>query len=254
MSYKLNINKIDTQLKTVFKEIKIDNSDYRQLDIVASNPLEETVNEKMRIHLFISQANLNNNNPILEWGYYTDSNDLKNHIKFKTSIDSIGTSLNEIVKNKRLSESYLDSIKPEEKINESVEVKDEGSDTIENINQTYELSENNLKIYGNKLKNYLFEQLGILVDDLELEYYDTTSGKKREPSFINTNDPEIGDEPNMVLRGISSISYDGNISPKGWITLENHLRKLPHLEDINSNTHKYFINITFSTKVFVELH
>ena len=253
MSYKLNINKIDSQLKTVFENTKIDSSDYRQLYIIGSVPKEETVNDNLQIHLFVNQANLNNTDPILEWGYYTNSNDLKNSIKFKTPISNIGSVLGKIVIDQRLEESYLESIKDVKKVNESSI--EGGDNTIyKNINETYDLSENHLKIYDKKLKNYFYENHGIISDDIELSHFDTTSGRKRESSFVNSNDPVMGDEAILEIKGISSINYDGNISPKQWITIENTLRKLPHVEDINSNTYNYSTLVTFSTKIFVELH
>jgi hypothetical protein len=249
MSYKLNINQIDSELKNVFNTTNIDSSDYRQLNIRLSNPKLDSVNENLELQMFVSQSNLNQLNPILEWGYYTDSNNLDNFIKFKTPISNLGTLLTNIVSERRLDESYLDSIKPEEKINESLY--EETTENIEHINETYELSENNLKIYGNKLKNFLYNQYGLTIDDLEISHYDMTSGRKRSQGHMLLSDgPKMGDECVLELRNISSTS---NVIPRTWISVENQLRKLPHVEDVNSNTHNYSMNVTFSTKVFVEI-
>lgn len=248
MSYITNINKIDSELKTVFNDVLIDNSDFRQLNIKLSKPVDIETNESLEMIIFVSQTNLNNINPILEWGYYTDPNKMDNLIKFRSSSDSLANSIKEIIKGNRLNEGYLNSIKKSEKINESST--DEIDDEITHINQTYILSTGELKINSKKLCNYISTKYGVIVDDVQIEYNDVNTGRSR---ITNFNLPTMGDEANVSLLGLSSKSINGNIEPSTWISIENDIRKIPFVEFVNSSTYNYSCFFTFSTKVFVEL-
>lgn len=251
MSYITNINRIDSELKTVFNDVLIDNSDFRQLNIKLSKPVDTEINESLEMVIFVSQTNLNNINPILEWGYYTDPNKLDNSIKFRSPSDSLASSINGIIKGNRLNEDYLNSIKKPEKINESST--DEIEDEITHINQTYVLSTGELKINSKKLCNYISTKYGVIVDDVQIEYNDVNTGRLRKYSFTDFNSPTMGDEANVSLLGLSSKSISGNIEPSTWISIENDIRKIPFVEFVNSSTYNYSCFFTFSTKVFVEL-
>lgn len=253
MSYLNNINEIDNTLKNIFEQVSINTNDHRILDIKLSKPSKDSMNENLEMRLFVSQKNLNNISPILEWGYYTDPSNPTDSISFKSSASRIGDILNDVITNNRLNESYLDTIKGKvEKINESVE-----EEIVEEVqlNQTYELSEQYMKLFTKKLQSYLMEQLGLLVDDVEIKHFDESSGQLVSPTFANPNNtPSLGDISEVTLRNITSTSYDGNVSPKGWVLLEERLRQIPFVENLMVSTQKYSVEITFSTKVLVELY
>tara|TARA_R110000772_G_scaffold1210_2_gene4273 strand:- start:7970 stop:8737 length:768 start_codon:yes stop_codon:yes gene_type:complete len=254
MSYTTNINQIDSELKKVFTDVLIDNSDFRQLNIKLSNPINEETNKLLEMKLFVSQTNLNNINPILEWGYYADPTELDNLIKFRTASNSLSTAINEVIKHNRLSKDYLNSIEETKLINEGLDT-EEVEDEITNINQTYELSESRLNLNVSKFKKYLETVHGLTVDkdDIILEHRDVNSGKIRKPSFVGSNSAVMGDESEVLLAGISSLNHNGNITPANWLTLETAIRKIPFVADINSSTYNYSCTFNFSTKVFVEL-
>lgn len=247
MSYKENINKIDSQIRNIFSDVKIDSSDYRQLNIRTSNPLNENFNKNLEMQIFVNQKNINEEDPILEWGYYTDSNKLDNTIKFVTSISNMKDTIENIIKENRLNKEYLKEIAEVEMIYESSENK-----PVDHINETYKLSENHLKIDGLKLKTYFDEKYGLVIEDLGLVYFDVMSGKLRGQYM--SDDPIMGDEAVLEAKSISSKSYNGNITPKQWVDIEKDLRKLPFVEDVNSNTHSSKLDVNFSTKIFVEIN
>lgn len=256
MSYTTNINEIDSELKKVFSEVIIDNSDFRQLNIKLSNPINEKENSLLEMKLFISQSNLNNIDPLLEWGYYTDPSEMGDYIRFRTHSYNLSNTIDEVIKNKRLSESYLSSIQEIKSINESSDLENKVvEEDITNINQIYKLSENHLEISASKLKKYLENVHGLKLglDSIILEHRDVNSGRVRKPSFVSSNNAMIGDEAEITLSGISSLNMNGNISPSDWLVLETAIRKIPFVEDINSSTYSYSCNFTFSTKIFVEL-
>tara|TARA_R110000772_G_scaffold20466_5_gene56857 strand:- start:21693 stop:22454 length:762 start_codon:yes stop_codon:yes gene_type:complete len=252
MSYTTNINQIDNELKKVFSDVIIDNSDFRQLNIKLSNPINENTNNSLEMRLFVSQTNLNDVDPILEWGYYTDPTELDNLIKFKSKAYSLPITIKSVIENNRLNERYLSSIEKVELINEDTDTIDI---TIDHINQTYELSENRLNLNVSKFKKYLENVHGLIIDngDIILEHRDVNSGRVRKPSFTGSNEAMIGDESEVTLAGVSSLNLNGNITPTDWLTLETAIRKIPFVEDINSSTYNYSCTFNFSTKVFVEL-
>ena len=254
MSYTTNINQIDSELKKVFTNVLIDNSDFRQLNIKLSNPVNEKTNKLLEMKLFVNQTNLNNINPILEWGYYADPTESDNLIKFRTASNSLSTAITEVIKHNRLSRNYLNSIEELESINEGLDV-EESEDEITNINQTYELTENRLNLNVSKFKKYLENVHGLTLDndDIILEHRDVNSGRVRKPSFTGSNEAMMGDESEVTLAGISSFNHNGNITPTDWLTLETAIRKIPFVADINSSTYNYSCTFNFSTKVFVEL-
>jgi hypothetical protein len=255
MSYTTNINQIDSELKKVFTEVIIDNSDFRQLNIKLSNPINEDTNNLLEMRLFISQQNLNNINPLLEWGYYTDPLVMENSIKFRTLPSNLSMAIDTVIKNNRLNKDYLSSIEETKSINEGLNTETVVEDII-HINQTFELSENRLKLSTSKLRSYLEKVHDMKVDNdnMILGYRDVNSGKIRKPSFSNrVNEAVMGDESEITLRGINSFSINGEINPVGWLKLETALRKIPFVENINSSANNYSCVFNFSTKVLVEL-
>lgn len=247
MSYISNLNKIDHQLKQVFEGVKMDNNDFRMLNITLSTPTNENVNSNLELKMFINQSNLNIENPTVEWGYYTNPNDLTNSIKFRNGIDSISSVVEQIVNGNRLDESYLDSIKDVESINENVN-NDEPSLNIENINESYKLTEGRLNLNESKVKSYFKTKYGVIIESVSISYRDVNSGMIRKPSFTNANNPVIGDECEIQLEGLS-----GDFNSSTWVKIENDIRKIPFVEDVNSSTYKQNVDFSFSTKVFVEV-
>lgn len=257
MSYTTNINQIDSELKKVFSNVVIDNTDFRQLNIKLSNPIYEGADDSLEMRLFVSQSNLNNINPVLEWGYYSDPLSMENSIKFRTPTSNLSEAVYQVVKNNRFSEKYLEGLKnqKEEKLNENVSTENIEEDQITNINQVYDLSENQLKVNASKFKKFLENKFGFIIDneDLTIDHRDVSSGKVRKPSFAGQNLPERGDEAEISINGLSSKSYDGEISVNEWLMLEKEIRKIPFVEDVFISTSKNNVSFYFSTKVFVEL-
>jgi hypothetical protein len=246
MLYKSNINKIDYKLKETFSDVIIDNSDYRQLEIKC-NFLSE--NKNIDLVLVVSQKNLNIEDPLLEWGYYTNPIKKDNLVKFNSKIDNMTSILNEIISKDRLDLDYLKEAKIKfetdkiVKINESLE---EIDSEIENINQTYELRENYLLIDRTKIKKFL-ESKGFFIDieDIYLEHYDPTTGKNIDLSIY-------GNVSELHFDSISSNNMNGNMTLVNWAHIENILRKMPRVEDVSINTSSYKIIVEFSTKLLVE--
>lgn len=254
MSYKININKIDNSVKSKFQSVSIDNSDYRNLYVVGKNPINENHNKDLEIHVLISQKNLNDLNPILEWSYYTNPIKKDNLIKFRTKLDEIGDKLEEIVESKRLDESYLSKLGNAQSINESNNEEVSHRDgTINKLNQTYSLDYQRLRIDRKKLKSYLENSFGIIVDleDIQLEGFDPNSGKKKHNDIFSQH--KLGDEFHLNIKNITSKEYMGNITPDSWIKIKQKFSSMPFSEDIFINTNRYSISVIFSLKILVEI-
>ena len=255
MSYVDNINKIDVQLKKSFQEVKINNSDHRVLDISLSDPVNENINSDLKMKLYVNQIGLNNTEPILEWGYYFDSNNPIDSAKFRSKINDFDIIINDVLINNRFSEEYLESITNEYNVELVVEDKDIEVEEGVLFNDIFEMKPGYMKIFGKKLQSYFLEKYGVLFDVVSCTHTEVTSGKVIGKNNIATRrSPKLGDECEIYVSGISSISYNGNISTTQWLSIEGELRKLPYVTDVYVSTYKYELSFTFSSDILVELY
>ena len=245
MSYKTNINKIDFEVKSIFKSAKLNNNNHQKLYIYCGEPQLEGVNSNIEMNIFVSQRNLNGDNPIVEWGYYPNVNDMTNEVKYTTPISSISTIIDTVLKEGRMSKVYLESLDNDDMvaINEEIEI----TTDIDNIRDTYTLGSNAISLDISKLLSFLNKKYGIKADYTSC-HYDTISGKKRG-MFLDDN-PRLGDYFEVTL---SDVEGHGNISVSTWLNIENDLSKIQFVETVSVNTYNYSITFDFSEKVFAEI-
>lgn len=248
MSYKENLNQIDVQLKKTFKNVSIDTKNPNKININLSSSLVENVNEKLEMSIYINNYNLNHNNPILDWGYYTNTNTKENSIVLESTIKGITSELENILIKNRFNADYLSSLIITEKINE--DFKDEIDEEI-SFEDIYKVKGNDLKINRHNLREH-FVQLGFVIEDMVISHFDSESGQPKG-KFIN-DDPRLGDDNELSLSNIISMSHDGEITPKGWLKLEDELKKIPFVEDVYTSTQRNSILVNISNGVFAELY
>lgn len=245
MSYKNTLNQIDIELKKLFNIVDI-NTNQGNVDIQLSSSIIENVNNNLKMNIIINKHNLNQTNPILEWSYYTDTNKKDNIISFNTPINEMISMINTITTTNRFSREYLDTLISEQ-INESLDTDISDSIIFETI---YSESDNILHINKNDLKTY-FKSIGFIIEDIVVSYFDNESGK---PKGVYIGDePQLGDDNELSLKNISSTTYEGDITPKDWLKIENELNKLPHLEEIYVSTVSNSVLVNISNEVYVEL-
>lgn len=247
MSYKDNLNNIDIELKKTFKTVSIDTEKSNNIEINLSSSILESVNDKLTMSLFISKHNLVQINPILEWGYYTDTIKKVNSITFKTPLNEMLSTIETIITKNRFNAEYLDTLVTET-INENV---DDNIDKEISIDDIYEVKGNDLIINRRNLREHFVHLLGFVIEDMVLSHFDAETGKPKG-NFIN-NPPQLGDDNELNLSNIISMGHDGKISPKGWLSIEEELKKIPFVEDVYISTYKQSALVNISNEVFAEL-
>jgi len=254
MSYKANINKIDNSIKSYFNSVSIDNSDYRNLYIISKEPINEKKYKNLELHLLISQKSLNGLNPIVEWGYYTNSSKRDNVITFKTNLESIGGKLKEIVDSRKLDEEYLNNLQEVSKVNESKDTPVGFNESITKLNKTYKLNYQKLSIEREKIRSFLYNNFNVETkkDKILLECFDVTSGQKKENNIFNSF--KLGDEFHFSIKNMKYTDNDRqNISSEDYLKIKKSLSSLPFVEDVFINTNRGDLSVVFSIKILVEL-
>lgn len=108
--FKENINKIDNQLKKIFTNVEYNTDDHRKVSITAFSPLNENVNNNLKMEMEVSTKNLTELDPVISYSYYTNPNSKDNKIGFDTKIGKMGEVLSSVVENNRFNTEYLDSL------------------------------------------------------------------------------------------------------------------------------------------------
>lgn len=237
MYYKFNVNKIHSSLLGLFNECNLDDAN-KTLLFRASKPLKENINHKLEMIIEVSKNDITDNNSNIEWGYYTNPNSLDNKITFKTNIEDISNILEDVIKQNKLSNEYLQELKKNVDMEELRN--DEDNITYAHVNETYELNLNTLRISKKKFKTYLKENHNLDVSQIYVKYRDLISG-----SIINTDYvlPKIGDETEITLE------YNGNLNTNQILTLNENIRKIPRVENVNIIKNNIVFN--FDSRVFV---
>ena len=246
MSYKANLNQIDIELKKLFNSVKINTNNHNAVDIELTSSILENVNNKLEMSIFINTHNLNQMNPILEWGYYTDTIKKDNSITFKTTLNEMLNMIKTITTKNRFSAEYLDTLISIEPINENINEEIDEEITLEKI---YDIKGKDLLIDRHALRKY-FEDKGIIIEDMVINHFDFETGEPKG-TFIN-NEPFLGDDNELSLKNISLLNED-EITAKDWILLEEHLKKIPFVEDVYISTQKNSALVNISNEVFAEL-
>jgi len=246
MSYKINLNEIDTELKKSFNKVSI-NTKTNNIEINLTSSILESANPKLAMSIFMSKHNLSQMNPILEWGYYIDTIKKGDSITFKTPLNEMILTIETIITKNRFNAEYLDTLVTET-INENV---DDNIDKEISLDNIYEVKGNDLIINRHNLREYFVQSLGFVIEDIVLSHFDAETGKPKG-NFIN-NDAQLGDDNELNLSNITSMGHEGNISPKGWLSIEEELKKIPFVEDVFISTYKYSALVNISNEVFAEL-
>ena len=240
MHYNSNINKIDEQLKKLFTNVEIDNSDYRVLNIHLSSPILENVSNNLELRIFVEQRDLNNPLPILTWGYYTNPNELGDSIRFRTPLESMTLTLEGIVVNKRLDSLYLEHLSNLDmvQINESSEVE---IIPIGSFDEVIDV-EDCLTIDKDKMISLFESRYSVKVDSIELSILG-------EKDFMETENTEDNDFQLVIC--LSPIT--DNLSFKTWVEISADVSKLPYIIDTNIDTDNRILTIFFESGNLVEL-
>ena len=224
MHYTQNINLIDSELKKIFEDVKIDSNDYRSLYITLKTPLLENINKKIELSVYVNQSNLNSENPSLVWGYYTNPNERINSIQFMTKTSDMSRLLEEVITDNRLDILYLESLTIDEIINES-----STNDDVIILDNTYMSSDDTIEIYTENLKKFFEKTLSVDIDKIILKEFDENG------DIVKWDKLAIGESIfELELSKFTSKNKE-TISSKDWLEIDKILKSLPNVEDIYSN-------------------
>jgi hypothetical protein len=245
--YELNVNKVHTELKRFFEDVKVDTSDYRKILYRCEKPLEGDKFLEMKI--LVDTKNINNIDPILEWSYYTNPNAPDNLISFRSKSEGFGSVLNQIISEKRFDENYLKLLenKNEEfsKLNESLE----NQDTEVGNTEFIEKNGDNWFVSETAIKEILSE-FGLVLDEIHMKIFNPEGGIRG--TYLN-DEPQLGDTLELEME-LSPKSFDGEILPSKWIKIGQKFNGLECVEDVFVSTMKNRLTVHFQCdNVIIEL-
>ena len=233
--YKENANRLHSHLSNIFSDVEVSDTRHN-IVFTGKTPRQSDLNPKLEFKIKVNKNSLNKITEKISYQYLIDPRKDDIGINMTDSFESIEETITNILKDKRLDSAYLESIKPDEKLEEINEDKNkEVLNLPEKISECLSVKERKLEVNKEAILK-IFEKRGLEVSFYSISHTNThnqtkyliTEGDSKK-EFYDSKFPVK--ELEISLR----VKKDGGISIPALLLVETELRQVPNVTDVLSS-------------------
>lgn len=233
--YKENANRLHSHLSNIFSDVEVSDTRHN-IVFTGKTPRQSDLNPKLEFKIKVNKNSLNKITEKVSYQYLIDPRKDDIGINMTDSFESIEETITNILKGKRLDQAYLESIKPDEKleaINE--DKKQEVLNLPEKVSECLNIQERTLEISKEAILK-IFEKRGLEVSFYSISHTNTHNQTKylvtESENKKEFYDPKL---PAKELEISLRVKKNGEINIPSLLLVETELRQIPNVTDVLSS-------------------